>query len=226
MFCIRTKLKTGEFVKTHCMGQIEYNSEHPTIIFIHGALVNSFIWAQLNQTLKSKNINFLMMDLIGHGGSSKLNREITNEDYLLIFANILNSFRIQRVGLVGCDVGLQIAMTNLFGLKCKLNFIVAIKCVPDNHFLKTILKYETKKQLRDDENCLLNHFKFKDNVHQAFALNHATLASKTSHLFCPGYFLTMVPNIKTPFHNINVQEKSWETVMQDIVLPILQRYHS
>ena len=91
-------------------GGVEPSSEHPTVVLIHGAGMDSTIWSLQTRYLAHRGVRALAVDLPGHGrsGGRALGSIAELADWLVEF--VAATHAVGRVHLVGHSMGSLIAL--------------------------------------------------------------------------------------------------------------------
>ncbi len=112
-------------LKTNSIGiQIqEYEKNGPPVLFLHFGGANLNMW-QPSLPYFTNNYHVILIDLRGHGKSDKPKEGYHLDDMAEDILGILNSLEIEKINIIGCSIGAEVAI--YFGAKYpkRINFIV------------------------------------------------------------------------------------------------------
>lgn len=154
---------------TYCYtGGRPFNSELPTIVFIHGAQNDHSVWALQSRYFAHHGFGVLAVDLPGHGRSEGQALESVEAmaDWLLA---LLDSAGVQRALLAGHSMGSLIALEAAFRAPQRVNGLALLGSTIPMRVSDALLATS-----RDDEAAAIDMV----NI-----WSHSTLAQKPS---CPG----------------------------------------
>ena len=104
-----------------------YKRKNIPIVFIHGVGLDHEMW--LPQVKSFKNNSILVYDLLGHGKTPLIKKNVNFEDFSNQLNNLLNNLNINKVNLVGFSFGSLVALKYAKRFKKKVNKLVLISTV-------------------------------------------------------------------------------------------------
>ena len=93
----------------------EFDSEKPSIVFVHGAAMEQSVWAAQSRYFAYHGYNSLAVNLPGHGPSSSPNKSegeapTTISAYGEWIVDFLDALKIDKVTLVGHSMGTLVGL--------------------------------------------------------------------------------------------------------------------
>ena len=92
-------------------GRVSYveNGEGPVALFVHGVLLNGYLWRHQLAGLADQR-RCIAVDLLAHGSSEiKPTQDVSFDAQAIMLAQFLDALDIDQVDLVGNDSGVGIA---------------------------------------------------------------------------------------------------------------------
>ena len=132
-------------IKVNYMEGANFNSSLPTVLLIHGAGQNLTTWKyQLDLLSEESNLNFIAVDLPGHGGSDG-EGESTIQGYKEITKKFADVLGLNNLIIVGHSMGGAVAMLYALDHSEELIALVLVDTGP-----KLSVAAQTLKAVQDD----------------------------------------------------------------------------
>ena len=113
-----------------------YKRKNIPIVFIHGVGLDHEMWSP--QVKSFKNNSILVYDLLGHGKTPLIKKNVNFEDFSNQLNNLLNNLNIDKINLVGFSFGSLIAVNFVKRFQKKVNKLVLISTVYKRNNLEKI----------------------------------------------------------------------------------------
>lgn len=122
-----------------------YGNGENTIIFLHGLIGSSWISPEWKKGIDEANVNLIVLDRIGHGGSSQFEMENVG-NWISIIKQIVKELNINNADVIGLSAGAPYAYASAYALPNVIKKIWILSGVPAVYEDSIIKHYSKESQ--------------------------------------------------------------------------------